>query len=207
MKLRVLVASMTIICCTFATAQTVLHKKLVQFTQSLPQEFQSISSERKAELMSLVDRVITQRNLNGSVALVFSSSDNATASQMAQAWMQVAIEHHGLHNMMVSSYGTTEKAIDKATVKSLKNAGFKVQSNATFSPKPRYLVSYSWNSNPMLMFSKKSDNFQIPTSNVVTFAVDENLEVNSDEMCKKVAGEMFFVAEKIQSSNMLTLQP
>ena len=100
-----------------------------------------------------------------------------------------------------------EKAIDKATVKSLKNAGFKVQSNATFSPKPRYLVSYSWNSNPMLMFSKKSDNFQIPTSNVVTFAVDENLEINSDEMCKKVAGEMFFVAEKIQSSNMLSLQP
>jgi hypothetical protein len=185
----------------------VLHKKLAQFTQSLPQEYQAISDDRKGELMSLVDKIITQRNLNGNAALVFSSNDNTSASQMAQAWMQVAIEQYGLQNMMVSSFGATEKAIDKATIKSLKNAGFKVQSNASFSPKPRYLVSYSWNTNPMLMFSKKSDNFQIPSTNVVTFAVEENSEANSDEMCRKVAREMFFVAEKIQTIHMLTLQP
>ena len=207
MKLPVLVASIVIICCTFASAQKVLHKKLAQFTQTIPHEYQSISSERKGELMSLVDRIIMQRNLNGNVALVFSSNDNASASQMAQAWMQVAIEHYGLQNMMVSSYGENLKAIDKATVKSLKKSGFKVQSHATLSPKSCYLVSYSWNTNPMLVFSKKANNYQIPSSNVVSFAIDENSNANSDEMCRNIAREMFFVAEKIQTSHMLTLQP
>jgi hypothetical protein len=207
MKLLVLVASIIINCCTFASAQKVLHKKLAQFAQTIPHEYQSISSERKRELTSLVERIIMQRNLNGKAALVFSSNDNASASQMAQAWMQVAIEHYGLQNMMVSSYGENVKAIDKATVKSLKKSGFKVQSHATFSPKSCYLVSYSWDTNPMLVFSKKASNYQIPSSNVVSFAIDENSNANSDEMCRNIAREMFFVAEKIQTSHMLTLQP
>ncbi len=208
MKLRVLLSVLWTVYGIGASAQLVLVKKLDRFTSNFSQEYASISSERRNELSKVAELVSLSQSRGEVASIVFTSENNASISQLSQAWMQVAIEKFNLKRVQVYSAGMKETAISKSAVNALKSAGFKISDNTPFSANPRYLVSYSWDSNAMLMFSKKADNFQIPTTENISINVDESLNSadNADARSKQIAVEMFFLADKIQSSHMLSLQ-
>ena len=208
MKQRLFFSVLWLACSIGAFAQTVLLKKIERYTAGVSKEYGLISSERKAELNTLADRVVAEKMKGEKPSIVFISFSNSSSSQMAQAWMQVAIERYNLKDMQVYSSGTTEAEIDKAIISAMRNAGFKIEAINSFVKNPKYLVAYSWDVNGILMFSKKSDNYQIPTSGIINVNIDDQNAsvINYNETSRKIAREMFFMAEKIQNSHLLSHQ-
>jgi hypothetical protein len=223
MKLQSVFATLLVAASVNVFGQSTLYKKLDHYCSSLSQEFDQISSERKEKLNQLADDLArTSMNKGEKVTVLFASHSNSGSSQVAQAWLQVAADRYALRNIQINSVGEDVKAIDKSTMAVLKNAGFKIESNNTYPMNPRYTVAYTWKSNSLLMFSKNYSNYQIPASGFVTVATESNLaaapgeisrielsfsspdEVISDSQCREVAREMFFLAEKLQSKNLLS---
>jgi len=208
MKLRVILIMVWVAYSISASAQTLLLKKLNTYTSNLSQEYTSISAERKEQLSELADKIVVQKMKGESVSLLLLSAENSSSSQIAQAWMQVAIEHFNIKNFQVFSAGTSESAIDKSVIVALKEAGFRVQNNTGKDKNSRYLVGYSNETDNLLMFSKKESSFQIPVSGVISYSMND-LAANdiSKEVCREIAREMFYMADKIQSSHLLSMQP
>lgn len=206
MKLRLLLSAMWLGFTFSASAQSVLIKKIDQYTNSLSSDYGSITADRKAELNKLADKIVAEKMVSGKMTVVFSSNDNSSLSQLSQAWFQVALDQHSLSNINVVSCGVQENRISPETIYALKKAGFNIKSNIVAGSN-KYLVNYSWSGNQMLMFSKKADNYQIPSQNVIVVDVDDATvnEKNVLEMSKTTAIEMMYLSEKISSSNLLSL--
>jgi hypothetical protein len=175
MKVRMLFSVLWVACSIGASAQVVLLKKLDRFTSGLASEYGTISADRKTELNTLADKIVDEKSSSGQASVVFTSNDNSSLSQMSQAWMQVALDKFGIRNVTVVSSGITSNEISRETISALKVAGFNINANSIAFVKPSYVLRYSWDGNQVLMFSKKSDNYQIPTQNVVLTNVDDSV--------------------------------
>lgn len=208
MKLRMFFSMLLAASSIAASAQVVLLKKLNRYTNGLTSEYNQISSERKAELNTLADKIVDEKLSSGQASVVFASNDNSSLSQMSQAWMQVALDKFGIRNVSVVSSGITSNEISRETISALKQAGFSINTNTVAFAKPAYVLRYSWDGNQVLMFSKKADNYQIPTQNIVLANVDDSVvnQSNASNVSKQTAIEMMYVADKIHSSHLLSLQ-
>lgn len=203
-------------------AQSSLYKKLDNYSATVSKEFDQINLERKEKINQIVEEL--NKSKTGTKSILFTSNDNSAASQLAQAWLQVAAERNLISSIQISSAGENETAINKDALKALKNAGFKISSNTTFPKNPRYMVSYSQESSSLLMFSKKYNNFQNPTSDFLSIGTEENLSSvngetskveltyakidasNADTQSREIAREMFYLADKLQSKGFLSHQ-
>lgn len=217
MKLQTVFTTLLVAASVSVFGQSYLFKKLDKYCSSISKEQDRIPSERKDKLNSLADKLNATRT-----SVMFASADNSTESQLAQAWLQVAKEHYGLRNLQISSGGEAPSAINKAAMHALKEAGFKVEANNMFTHNPRYTVSYSWQENGLLMFSKQYGNFQNPTSEFIAVATSNNLApingeatrvdlsyshiANVGEQSEQIAREMFYLAQQLQSKNLLSHQ-
>jgi len=208
MKLRMLFSMLLVAYSIGASAQVVLLKKLDRFTSGLASEYGNISADRKTELNTLADKIVDEKLSSGHASVVFASNDNSSLSQMSQAWMQVALDKFGIRNIDVVSSGVSQNEISKETICALKVAGFKINENPLAYTKSSHVLRYSWDGNQVLMFSKKSDNYQIPTQNIVLTNVDDTLvnQGNAVSVSKQTAIEMMYVADRIHSSQLLSLQ-
>lgn len=208
MKLRMFFSMLLAAFSIAASAQVVLLKKLDRFTNGLERQFNTISSDRKAELKTLADKIVDEKMSSGNATVVFASNDNSSLSQMSQVWMQVALDKFGIRNVSVVSYGDSQSKISKETVVALKSVGFKMDANSVSSSKSFHVLRYSWEGNQLLMFSKKADNYQIPTQNLVLTNVDDTVvnEKNASDISKQTAIEMMYVADIIHNSHLLSLQ-
>lgn len=206
MKLRVLFSIMCISYSMVASAQSVLLKKLERYTSNISKEYGSINVSRLDELNKLAEKIVAEKMRSGKVTLLFVSENNSSVSQLSQAWFQMSIDKLGMKNIQVNSYGMAEAKISKEAIYSLKQAGFKINANPVFSSNTRYTLSNSWDANPILMFSKKSDNYQIASNNTVIVNVDDSSmnESNALQVCKTIATEMMYLAEKVNNSNLLS---
>jgi hypothetical protein len=208
MKLRMFFSMLLVAFSIAASAQVVLFKKLNRFTNGLEREFNTISSDRKAELKTLANKIVDEKMSSGNATVVFASNDNSSLSQMSQAWMQVALDKYGIRNVSVVSYGESQAKISQETVAALKNAGFKMEAHSASTSKSFHVLRYSWEGNELLMFSKKSDNYQIPTQNLVLSNLNDTIvnENNASDISKQTAIEMMYVADIIHNSHLLSLQ-
>ena len=219
MKLRVLFGVFGVALGISASAQTALTKKLDRYSSSVTTEFDNISAERKEKLSSIADMILSENLKEGKSSVVFTDENNSGTSQLAQVLFQVAVVKNNLTKVNVYSAGLSESNIDKNSIVLLKNAGFIVESNTTFKNNPRYLVNYSWNDNRIMLFSKKMNNFQIPTEKLMVVNLsntaisesnNENINVSltygqvNEETFGQIAREMFFVAEKIRNNQLLS---
>ena len=195
-------------CSIGASAQVVLLKKLDRFTNGLSSEYGTINATRKTELNTFADKIVDEKLSSGHASVVFASNDNSSLSQMSQAWMQVALDKFGIRNVTVVSSGVTSNEISRETISALKVVGFNINANSTAFVKSSYMLRYSWEGNQLLMFSKKSDNYQIPTESVVVTNVDDTVvnQSNAVSVSKQTAIEMMYVADRIHSSHLLSLQ-
>jgi len=220
-KIQTVLAAILVAASTNVFGQSSLYKKLDQYSSSLHNEFGQISADRKGKLNELANQ-LNKSNATGKQMVLFASKDNSASSQLAQAWLEAAKISYHLDGLQVSSAGEQASSINKEAVAALKNAGFKIEANNQFKSNPRYTLGYSPKENTLLMFSKKYDNFQIPTSGFVAVGTQENTgpvqgevarvdlgyanEGNVNELSRQIAREMFYLAEKLQSENLLSHQ-
>lgn len=221
MKLRVLFGIAGLGLVLSASAQTALIKKLDRYCSSVAQEFDQISADRKEKLTTLADMIISANLKDGHSSVVFTDETNSGNSQIAQAFLQASISKKGLNKVNIFSAGNSESAIDKQGIALLKASGFSVESNTNFKKNPHYLLNYSWGENRVMLFSKKMNNFQIPTSNLIVVSMDGSLVPDSPAISiresisygmmnettfKEIAREMAFIAEKLQNNQLLSHQ-
>ena len=208
MKLRMLFSVLWVACSIGASAQVVLLKKLDRFTNNLSSEFGNLNSTKKAELNSFADAIVNEKMNSGNASVLFSSNDNSSLSHIYQVWLQVALDKFGVKNITTSSAGLVPNVITKETISVLKASGFNITSNPISHANGSYVVRYSWSENELLMFSKKSDNYQIPTKSIVLKDVDDTIlnQSNASEISKQIAIDMMYVAEKIHNNHLLSLQ-
>lgn len=128
------------------------------------QNFENISTDRKAVLQPLVDYIQQKVNDNKAVNLNFICTHNSRRSHLAQIWSQVAARYFDVRNVNSYSGGTEETALFYKIVETLKNQGFQIIKIAEGNNHV-YAIKFDEDSLPIIGFSKKYDNAFNPVSN------------------------------------------
>jgi len=188
-------------------------------------DFNTISSERKAELKELMDYIQEQHHQNSLIKLNFICTHNSRRSQMSQIWAKTAASYFRL-NVQCFSGGTEVTAFNERAVEAMVRAGFQVKKEGKENPK--YSIYYSSQQPCITAFSKLYNDQSNPSADFATIMTcahaDENcpfipgaavriplryedpkafddtpLEAEKyDERSKQIATEMFYIFSKIK---------
>lgn len=156
--------------------------KLIE-TISKVQNFEIISTDRKAVLQPLVD-FVQQKVANKKDANInFICTHNSRRSHLSQIWAQVAVAYYGIPNANCYSGGTEETALFPKVIETLENQGLDIL-KLVENNNPIYAIKYSKNALPIIGFSKKYDN---PFNPISEFAAIMTCS-QADGGCPFIAG-------------------
>lgn len=144
-------------------------------------DFNTIASERKQILQPLIDYIRTKHQSNETVKLNFICTHNSRRSQFSQAWGQTAADMYGVAAQCYSG-GVEVTACNERAVASLKRAGFQVGQEGKENPK--YFISHTEGSPPIVAFSKLYDDPANPSSGFAAVMTCSH----ADENCPFIAG-------------------
>jgi len=116
-----------------------------------------ISEERGLILQYLVDYIQSKVIADQEVNVNFICTHNSRRSQLAQIWAQTAADYHRIKTRCYSG-GVEVTAFNQRAVEAIMHAGFHVSEAS--GDNPRYSVSHSPNSEPIIAFSKGFDDKQ-----------------------------------------------
>ncbi|MFC1561511.1 protein-tyrosine-phosphatase [candidate division KSB1 bacterium] len=133
-----------------------LFHKIGQSIKAAESEFESISEERKRNLIMLSDYISEKISSGDTAKLTFICTHNSRRSHMSQVWAQTAAAYYGIDNVQTYSGGTEATALNPRAAAALKRAGFEIEKSDD-SDNPVYRVTYGAGMNPMEVFSKKFD--------------------------------------------------
>lgn len=109
-----------------------------------------ITDERKLMLNQIVNYIKSSNDPN----LNFICTHNSRRSHLSQIWAQVFAHHYRI-KIATFSGGTEATAFHPNAVAALKRAGFEITAGEGSNPK--YSVSFSEDTDPMICFSKTFD--------------------------------------------------
>jgi len=126
-------------------------------------QFETISPERKAILLPLINFIQEKVNKKQEIRLNFICTHNSRRSHLSQVWAQTAAAHFNVKNVFCYSGGTEATALFPVVAKTLEQTGFQV---ATLSEgtNPVYSIKYTANEHPIICFSKTYDDYFNPLS-------------------------------------------
>ncbi|MBY0067232.1 protein-tyrosine-phosphatase [Empedobacter falsenii] len=130
---------------------SILKENIIKF-----QNFDRISTDRKAVLQPLVDYIQQKINDNQAVNLNFICTHNSRRSHFSQVWAQVSASFYNIQNVYCYSGGTEETALFPKVVETLRNQGFTIF-KIEESTNPIYSIKFDENTLPIIGFSKKYD--------------------------------------------------
>lgn len=117
-------------------------------------EIELIPDQRKNALDVLARQIAAQIQEYKRVKLVFICTHNSRRSQIAQAWACTAIQYYNLDFIEVYSGGTEATSFNPRAVKTLIEAGFRIELEDE-GTNPVYIVRNSVQDSELRMFSKK----------------------------------------------------
>ncbi|MDP6908213.1 MAG: protein-tyrosine-phosphatase, partial [Flavobacteriales bacterium] len=181
--------------------------------------------DRKSVLEDLAAYIKENLSHEKKVKLIFICTHNSRRSHFGQIWAETAASYFGIDNLEAYSGGTEATAFNPRAVAAVERAGFTIDKAS--GENPRYQVSLSEESKPMVCFSKKFDHSTNPTQKFaavmtcsdadencpfvpgaeyrarITYndpkAADGTLEESLvyDKRCAQIAREMFYVFSKV----------
>ncbi len=134
--------------------EQVIFEKIKQTIASL--DIKSITDERKALLLPLINYIKKKNKNNEFIALNFICTHNSRRSHLSQVWAQTLAHYVGIKNVFCYSGGTEATALFPVAAETLKNMGFKIE-KLSEANNPVYSIKYALNSHPIIGFSKKFD--------------------------------------------------
>ena len=141
----------------------------------------SISTERKAILQELVTYIQMKRDNQQEINLNFICTHNSRRSQLSQVWAQVAAWYYDIPIKSMSG-GVEVTAFNERAVQSLERAGFQIHNPG--GANPQYQVQFSFDSTPLICFSKLFDD---PANEAEYFAAVMTCS-HADENCPFIPG-------------------
>ncbi len=194
----------------------------------LTKDFSSITLERKELLEKITDYIISKRNNNKPINLVYICTHNSRRSHFGQIWGQVAAYYYNIKDVYTFSGGTEATAFNVNAINAIKRVGFIVNALED-SENPTYHISFDENKKPIECFSKVYDDPKNPQTEFAAIMTCSDAEENCpfipgvelrigttyndpkefdntalqdskyDERCKQIALETFYVFSKINS--------
>jgi arsenate reductase len=126
-------------------------------------QFATISPERKAILLPLIDFIQNKVSKEQDIRLNFICTHNSRRSHLSQVWAQTAAAHFSVKNVFCYSGGTEATALFPMAAKTLEQSGFQVKALSE-GKNPIYSIKYSENEHPIIGFSKTYDDCFNPQS-------------------------------------------
>ena len=120
-------------------------------------DFAKIATERKKNLLPLVDFIQNKVTNKQAVMLNFICTHNSRRSHLAQVWAQTAATYYNIKTAFCYSGGTEATALYPTVLKTLEESGFKIVAIADGN-NPIYSIKYAENEHPIIGFSKSYDN-------------------------------------------------
>lgn len=120
-------------------------------------DFAKIATERKKNLLPLVDFIQNKVTNKQAVMLNFICTHNSRRSHLAQVWAQTAATYYNIKTAFCYSGGTEATALYPTVLKTLEESGFKIVAIADGN-NPIYSIKYAENEHPIIGFSKTYDN-------------------------------------------------
>ncbi|WGH75576.1 hypothetical protein P8625_16195 [Tenacibaculum tangerinum] len=186
-----------------------------------------LTKERKDLLLDIADIIFEEYSDRDKINLNFICTHNSRRSQFAQVWSFFAIEYFNLKNIFAYSGGTETTSFHRNTVKCLQKTGFTFSVVDFSHQNPRYLISFNGTEKSILGFSKLYDHpensypfiaittcdnadencpfipdiierFHLPYNDPKTSDNTELTEETYLQTSKQIAGELFFIFNKIQ---------
>ena len=208
------------------TEKVKFYPKLSTYCSQLSTEFDQITEERKAELKSIAQFVVEQRNGQKPANLLFVCTSNSRRSHMAQVWSQIASYYYSIDSVFTFSGGTEQTRVNMNAIDALTRTGIEMYSNNQGDNPLRYL-KIGKNINPWVIFSKKYTDVTNPKNNFAAVMVcseadkgcpivdgadlriglpyDDPKEFDNsplkeakyDERCRQIAREMFYLMDLV----------
>lgn len=202
-----------------------MYPKLKTYITELESGFDSISLERKEQLRDVAEYIRSKKESDETAKLNFICTHNSRRSHLAQIWTATAADYYGIQNIETYSGGTEATAFNPRAVAAIERAGFKV--NDPGGENPKYEISLSESTKPMICFSKKFDDPFNPKKNFAAIMTCSDADENCpfvpgaefrkaityidpkeadgtdredevyDERCRQIATEMFYMVSKI----------
>jgi arsenate reductase len=143
----------------------------------------SVSNDRTAILLPLVEYIQNKVNTNEAIRLNFICTHNSRRSHLSQIWAQTMAFHFGIKNVFCYSGGTEATAMFPKVAETLTNQGFEIQ-KISQEQNPVYAIKFDANQHPVICFSKTYfDDFN-PKNNFGAIMTCSN----ADEGCPMVFG-------------------
>jgi arsenate reductase len=143
----------------------------------------SVSIERQAVLLPLVDYIQNKVNLQEEIRLNFICTHNSRRSHLSQIWAQTMAFHFNIKNVFCYSGGTEATAMFPKVAETLTNQGFEIQ-QVSQEQNPVYAVKFDENQHPIICFSKTYFDEFNPKTNFSAIMTCNN----ADEGCPMVFG-------------------
>ncbi|MEX0721984.1 MAG: protein-tyrosine-phosphatase [Balneolaceae bacterium] len=202
-----------------------MYPKLKAYISSIESTFDSIPSSRKEQLKDVAGHIRSKKELGETVKLNFICTHNSRRSHLAQIWTATAAEYFKISDVEIYSGGTEATVFNPRAVAALERAGFEVENPGGENPK--YSISFSEDSDPVICFSKKFDDSFNPDKNFAAIMTCSDADENCpfvpgaefrasvtyqdpkesdgtehetqtyDERCKQIATEMFYMMSLI----------
>jgi len=136
---------------------------LINHLQTCKSSFDSIPTERKADLAKVADYIRERLSKSEPAKLTFICTHNSRRSQLSQIWAQVAAAYYGLRGVETYSGGTEATAFNPRAVAALQRCGLKITADDPSATNPRYSIFTSDSLPPQVCFSKVYDASPNPT--------------------------------------------
>jgi arsenate reductase len=202
-------------------------KSIKIYCDSLIEEFNTITHERKLLLEQITKYISEKKSINNPINLVYICTHNSRRSHFGQIWAQVAAHYYNIANVTTFSGGTEATAFNVNAINALKKVGFDIDKKND-GINPIYHIYFDKNESPITCFSKVYNDDENPKSEFVAIMTCSDAEENCpfiagaelrigttyddpkafdntalqdakyDERCKQIALETFYIFSKIK---------
>jgi arsenate reductase len=202
-------------------------KSIETYCHQRIQKFDTISNERKNQLLIFSDYLSEKYSENMTPKVIVICTHNSRRSHLGQIWLAVGADFFGLPTLATYSAGTEATAFNPRAVGALKRIGFKIDTVDKTVSNPNYAIKWTDNQSPYLAFSTRYDEAPNPQKDFAAIMVctdadekcpivlgmdlrlalpfedpkafdDTDLESQKyDERCEQIAREFLFVLSKV----------
>ncbi len=196
------------------------------YCDSLLNEFDKISPERKTLLEEISNYIRKKKSENKEINLIYICTHNSRRSHFGQVWAHVAADYFNIEQVHAFSGGTEVTAFNPNAIDALKRIGFKVIKTSE-TDNPIYEVYHNENDIPAVCFSKTFDSEHNPQNKFAAIMTCSEAEENCpfipgvdirigttyedpkmadntpeqnkvyDERCRQIARETFYAFSKV----------
>ena len=151
-----------------------LSTEITELINSLKEEFNQITEERKIELQTLGGMITSQIKEHSTAKVTFVCTHNSRRSTLSEIWLRLAAAHYEMRTITSFSGGTESTAFNHRMVAAVKAAGIGLTTVKEDKVNPTYKLNLDTSAGDQgLMFSKKYDHEYNPSENLSLIHISE----------------------------------